>query len=121
MERFFALLVEHYGGAFPLWLAPVQAVVLPITDRHHAYAKEVRDRLLSEGMRVELDDRNEKVNYKIREAQVQKVPYMLVVGDREVEAGTAALRHRGEGDLGPVPLEDILRMLREEIDGKKVK
>ena len=98
-ERFIALLIEHFAGAFPLWLAPVQAVVLPIADRHAAYAARVQAELQAAGLRIGLDDRQEKVNYKIREAQLQKVPYMLVVGDKEVEAGTVSVRSRQGGDL----------------------
>ena len=119
MERFLALLIEHYGGAFPLWLAPVQAVVIPITDRQRTYALEIKDQLRSEKVRVEMDDRNEKVGYKIREAQVQKIPYMLVIGDKEVAARSVAVRHREQGDLGAVPLESFLAKIKEEIDEKK--
>ena len=93
-ERFIAILIEHYAGAFPLWLAPVQAVVLPIADRHLDYAASVRDRLKAAGLRADLDDRQEKIGYKIREAQLQKVPYMLVVGDREAAEGTVSVRTR---------------------------
>ncbi|HOQ59986.1 MAG TPA: threonine--tRNA ligase, partial [Vicinamibacterales bacterium] len=100
-ERFIAVLLEHYAGAFPLWIAPVQAAVLPIADRHAAYAAEVRDRLAAAGLRAELDDRQEKIGYKIREAQLQKVPYMLVVGDRELADGTVSVRSRAAGDRGP--------------------
>src|SRR5438874_6458132 len=89
-ERFIALLIEHYAGAFPLWLAPVQATILPISDRHLPYAAAVRDQLTAAGLRVQLDERQEKIGYKIREAQLQKVPYMLVVGDRENAEGTVA-------------------------------
>ena len=99
-ERFIAILIEHYAGAFPLWLAPVQAVVLPISDRHLAYAASVRDQVKAAGLRAVLDERQEKIGYKIREAQLQKVPYMLVVGDRESENGTVAVRDRTSGDLG---------------------
>lgn len=119
MERFLALLIEHYAGAFPLWLAPVQAVVIPITDRQHAYALEIKDMLRNKKVRVEMDDRNEKVGYKIREAQVQKIPYMLVIGDKEVAARSVAVRHREQGDLGAVPLESFLAKIKEEIDEKK--
>ena len=103
MERFIALLIEHYGGAFPLWLAPVQVVVIPLTERHHDYARVVFQELLSAGLRVTLDDRNEKVGYKIREAQMKKIPYMLVMGDREMQSGEVAVRHRdrGPGSLQP--------------------
>jgi threonyl-tRNA synthetase len=100
LERFFGVLIEHYGGAFPLWLAPLQAVVIPVTEKHQAYAREVGETLRAQGVRVHVDDRNEKLGYRIREAQVQKVPYMLVVGDKEVEAKTVSVRHRHAGDLG---------------------
>jgi threonyl-tRNA synthetase len=114
-ERFIAILIEHYAGAFPLWLAPVQATVLPIADRHRPYAAGVRDRLSDSGLRVELDDRQEKIGYKIREAQLQKVPYMLVVGDREAAEGTVAVRSRAGGDLGATSVEAFLEKARDEI------
>ena len=104
-ERFIAILIEHYAGAFPLWLAPVQAVVVPISDRHLAYGASVRDRLAAAGLRVELDERQEKIGYKIREAQLQKIPYMLVVGDREAADGTVSVRHRTDADIGAWRLE----------------
>jgi threonyl-tRNA synthetase len=104
-ERFIALLIEHYAGAFPLWLAPVQVVVLPIADRHAGYAESVRAGLSAAGLRAELDGRQEKIGYKIREAQLQKVPYMLVIGDREAAEGTVAVRSRTGGDLGAKALE----------------
>jgi threonyl-tRNA synthetase len=107
-ERFIALLIEHFAGAWPLWLAPVQAVVLPISDRHLAYARSVRDRLAAAGLRVELDERQEKIGYKIREAQLQKVPYMLVTGDREAAEGTVSVRGRAAGDLGARPVDGFL-------------
>jgi threonyl-tRNA synthetase len=117
LERFFGVLIEHYGGAFPLWLAPTQAVVIPVTERHVAYGAEVAAGLKTRGVRVTVDDRNEKLGYKIREAQVQKVPYMLVVGDKEVEARTVSVRHRQAGDLGSMAAEDlgerIARLARE--------
>jgi threonyl-tRNA synthetase len=100
LERFFGVLIEHYAGAFPLWLAPVQAVVIPVTEKHVEYGRKVVEEMQSKGVRVRLDERNERLNYRIREAQLQKVPYMLVVGDKEVEAGTASVRHRQAGDLG---------------------
>jgi threonyl-tRNA synthetase len=117
MERFFGVLLEHYGGAFPLWLAPVQFVLLPIADRHHDYARQVLTRLQGAGFRAELDERNEKVGHKIREAQLQKVPYMLVVGDKEASAGTVAVRSRDAGDLGPRPVEELLEQARAELTG----
>src|SRR6202522_2475666 len=108
IERFFGILIEHYAGAFPLWLAPVQTVVMPITDRQLEYAQKVHARLEAAGLRSHLDDRKEKVQLKIRDAQMQKVPYMLVVGDREAEAGAVAVRHRKHGDLGAKPLEQFV-------------
>jgi threonyl-tRNA synthetase len=103
-ERFIALLIEHYAGAFPLWLAPVQATILPIADRHLDYAREVQARLVGAGLRATVDERQEKIGYKIREAQLQKVPYMLVVGDREAAEGTVGVRHRSGGDQGAEPV-----------------
>jgi threonyl-tRNA synthetase len=107
LERFFGVLIEHYAGAFPVWLAPVQAVVIPVAERHQEYARKVAEQLQSKGVRVHVDDRSEKMNYKIREAQVEKVPYMLVVGDKEVEAQNASVRHRQAGDLGPMAVEAV--------------
>jgi threonyl-tRNA synthetase len=117
-ERFIALLIEHYAGAFPLWLAPVQAVVLPISDRHLAYGASVRDRLQAVGLRAMLDERQEKIGYKIREAQLQKVPYMLVVGDREVETATVAVRERSGGDRGSSTIEAFIDAARDEVSHK---
>ncbi|MEW6275157.1 MAG: threonine--tRNA ligase [Bacillota bacterium] len=118
IERFIGILTEHFAGAFPLWLAPVQVVVLPITDRHLGYARNVQQRLVEEGFRTELDGRNEKVNYKIREAQLQKIPYMLVVGDREAAGGSVSVRHRHTGDLGNIPLEQFIEAAGREIKAK---
>ncbi len=121
-ERTLALLIEKYAGAFPMWLAPTQVKILPIADRHFDYAYDVKKQLEAKGMRVELDDRNEKIGYKIREARLQKVPYMLVVGDSEVEAGAVAVRQRGEnGDLGAMPLEKFIEMAVNEIETKVIK
>ncbi len=120
LERFFGILVEHYAGAFPLWLAPVQAVVMAITDRQGEYAREVTEKLSSAGMRVHLDDRSEKVNLKIREAQLQKVPYMLVVGDREAQSGQVSVRHRKKGDLGAQPLDAFIAQAKAEIESKSL-
>jgi threonyl-tRNA synthetase len=117
-ERFIALLIEHYGGAFPLWLAPLQVVVVPIADRHGEYARSVRDRLVAAGLRVELDERQEKIGYKIREAQLQKVPYMLVTGDREVAEATVAVRSRSGGDLGAQRLETFVEEALLEVRNK---
>jgi threonyl-tRNA synthetase len=120
MERFIAILIEHYAGAFPLWLAPVQAIVLPISDRHLAYAASVRDQLKAAGLRVELDERQEKIGYKIREAQLQKVPYMLVAGDRESSEGTISVRTRTGGDQGDSAIGDFIAKATEEIAKKNL-
>jgi threonyl-tRNA synthetase len=117
-ERFIAILIEHYAGAFPLWLAPVQVILLPIADRHAAYAATVRDRLAAAGLRVELDARQEKIQYKIREAQLQKVPYMLVAGDREVAEGTVSVRSRSGGDQGARAVDEFVRLALAEIAAK---
>ena len=117
-ERFVALLTEHFAGAWPLWLAPVQAVVLPISDRHQAYASDVRDQLVAAGLRAELDDREERIGYKIREAQLQKVPYMLVAGDREAAERTVSVRSRSAGDLGARALDTFIADAVEEIRGR---
>jgi threonyl-tRNA synthetase len=117
-ERFIALLLEHYAGALPLWLAPVQAIVLPISDRHLEYAASVRDRLQAAGLRAELDERQEKIGYKIREAQLQKIPYMLVVGDREAAEGTVSVRERSGGDKGSRALDGFIATAQEEIASK---
>ena len=117
-ERFIAIMIEHYAGAFPLWLAPLQAIVLPIVDRHAAYAETVRQRLAASGLRVQVDARTEKIGYKIREAQLQKIPYMLVVGDREVAEGAVAVRSRSGGDLGSRPLDAFIASALEEIQTK---
>ena len=114
IERFMGVLIEHYGGAFPLWLAPVQAVVIPIADRHVGYADDVASQLRGRGLRVEVDGRNERMNLKIREAQLKKIPYMLVVGDREAEGGTASVRSRDRGNQGAAPLSKLLADLSEE-------
>jgi threonyl-tRNA synthetase len=118
LERFFGILIEHYAGAFPVWLAPVQAIVLPITDRQIPYAREVAARLKQAGVRVAVDDRNEKVNFKIREAQLQKIPYMLVVGDREAAAGTVSVRNRRHGDQGSRTVDEFLAEIQRLIQEK---
>jgi len=117
-ERFIAMILEHYAGALPLWLAPVQTVVLPISDRHLAYAASVRDALMAAGLRAELDERQEKIGYKIREAQLQKIPYMLVVGDKEVAEKAVAVRSRAKGDLGARPLEQFVTDALAEVRAK---
>jgi threonyl-tRNA synthetase len=113
-ERFIALLIEHYGGAFPFWVAPVQAILLPIADRHLDYARSVRQLLADAGLRVELDDRQEKIGFKIREAQLQKIPYMLVVGDKEAAEGTVAVRSRAGGDQGARPVAAFIESAKKE-------
>ena len=117
-ERTLAYLIEKYAGAFPLWLAPEQVRIMTITNRADDYAYQLKDRLEKEGMRVSVDDRNEKIGFKVREAQTQKIPYMLVLGDQEVENGTAALRSRKNENFGAMPVADIIAKLREEIDSK---
>ena len=114
-ERFVALLIEHHAGAFPLWLAPVQVTVLPIADRHADYAETVRARLAEAGLRVEVDARQEKIGYKIREAQLQKIPYMLVAGDREVSEDTVAVRSRAGGDQGSRPVDEFRDSAIDEV------
>jgi len=120
VERFFGILIEHYAGAFPVWLAPVQTVVMPITDRQLEYAKTVQSKLEAAGLRSHLDDRKEKVNLKIRDAQMQKVPYMLVVGDREAESESVAVRHRKHGDLGAKPLDQFIEEVSKLVESKSV-
>ena len=115
IERFIGVITEHFAGAFPVWLSPVQARVMPITDRAADYAKQLAARLDEAGIRVDSDLRNEKIGYKIREAQMQKLPYMLVVGDKEAEAGTVSVRTRGGVDLGAMPVEDFIAKIKEEI------
>ena len=119
-ERMMAYLIELYAGAFPVWLAPVQATVIPIADRHVDYAREVRDALLALNLRVEVDDGGDRMGAKIRKAQLQKVPYMLVVGDREAEANTVSVRHRVLGDLGATPLAEVVARIASERDTKSL-
>jgi threonyl-tRNA synthetase len=118
MERFFGVLIEQYAGAFPVWLAPVQAVLIPIADRHIDYAFQVEKRLKQAGLRVELDDSNERMNAKIRSAQMQKIPYMLVVGDKEVEENSVALRLRSGENPGLMALESFLEKARQDIEAR---
>ena len=120
-ERTLALLIEKYAGAFPLWLAPVQVKLLPIADRHLDYLYEVKKALEDKGMRVEIDDRSEKIGYKIREAQLEKVPYMIVAGDKDIENNTISVRHRSEGDLGSMTLAAFVEKAVSEIDSKEIK
>ncbi|MCB9057242.1 MAG: threonine--tRNA ligase [Calditrichae bacterium] len=115
IERFFAILTEHCAGNFPLWLAPQQIILLPIADRHEKYTEEVSKRLKDSGLRVDIDNRNEKIGYKIREAEVQKIPYMVIIGDKEVEENSLSVRHKGEGDLGKLKLKDFIDRLASEL------
>jgi threonyl-tRNA synthetase len=120
IERFFGMLIEHYAGAFPVWLAPVQAKVISITDKQFDYAKGVREQLLSGGIRVELDTRSEKIGFKIREAAMEKIPYILVVGDKEVQQGTVAVRERGGKDLGVMKLAQFIGAVNKLIQDKSI-
>ena len=120
-ERTLALLIEKYAGAFPMWLAPTQVKLLAVADRHLDYVYEIKKQLEAAGLRVEVDSRSEKIGYKIREAQLEKIPYMFIVGDKDSEAGTVSVRHRKEGDLGAMKLEEFLAMAKEEIDTKQIK
>ena len=114
-ERFLAILIEHYEGNFPAWLAPLQARLIPIADRHFDYARRVAAQLTAAGLRADIDDGGERMNAKIRTGQLEKIPYLLVVGDKEVAAETVAVRRRGGGNLGPVPLTDFQRDLLTEV------
>lgn len=114
-DRFIGILTEHFAGAFPVWLAPVQIKILPIADKHKEYSKQLLNKLEEQGLRVELDDREEKIGYKIREAQLQKIPYMLIIGDKEVEANAVGVRSRKDGDIGQMPVEEFINRIQEEI------
>ena len=120
IERFIGVLTEHFGGAFPLWLSPVQVKVMTITDRADEFAKAAADKLREAGLRVELDTRNEKIGYKIRQARNERTPYMLVIGDREAEAGQVAVRKRGEGELGDMTLEAFIEMAQKQVESKEI-
>jgi threonyl-tRNA synthetase len=117
-ERIIGILIEHYGGEFPLWLAPTQALILPISDRHEAYANDVAKQLEAAGLRAEVDARTESVGKKIRDGELRKAPYMLVVGDNEAEAKQVAVRRHREGDLGAMGIEEFASRARDEIDRK---
>jgi threonyl-tRNA synthetase len=119
LERFIGILIENHAGALPLWLAPVQAVVLTITDRQAAYARELEARLRHAGFRVASDLRNEKITYKIREHSLQKLPYQLIVGDKEMQAQQVAVRTRSGEDLGSMPVDSLLARLREEVASRR--
>ena len=116
IERFIGVITEHFAGAFPVWLAPEQVRLLPVTDRAAERCEELCKEMESAGLRVSTDLRSEKIGYKIREAQLQKIPYMLVIGDKEVESGEVAVRSRANGDLGSMSVEGFLAMIKEKID-----
>ena len=120
IERFIGILIEHYAGKFPVWLSPVQVKLLPVSDKSMDYAQEVEKRLKSLGIRVETDTRNEKIGYKIREAQLEKLPYMLIIGDKEKEEGTVSVRMREKGDIGSMPLSEFAARVKKENDEKTV-
>ena len=115
LERFFGILIEHYGGAFPLWLAPVQAIILPITDNHAEYAEKIKSDLINNDIRTKIDLRNEKVGFKIREAEVQKIPYMIIIGDKEVDDNKISVREKGAGDLGQMTLTEYLEIFSKNL------
>ena len=114
IERFIGILIEHFAGKFPLWLSPVQVKILPISDKFNVYAKEIEAALKNEGLRCETDSRAEKIGYKIRTAQLEKVPYMLIIGEKESENNSVSVRQRDKGDLGSMPLKQFLGILHEE-------
>jgi threonyl-tRNA synthetase len=118
LERFFGVLIEHYGGAFPVWLSPLPAMIIPIADRHLPYAREVQKKLKEAGIRSQVDERPERMNAKIRDAQNQKIPYMLVVGDKEMESSQVALRLRNNENPGPISLQDFISRAQKEIKEK---
>jgi len=118
IERFFGVLIEHYGGAFPVWLSPMQAVIIPIADRHVDYARQVAAELKEAGLRVEVDDRSDRMNAKIRDAEKRKVPYMLVVGDREMEDQKADIRRRSRERLGAMPIAEFKALALKEVEEK---
>jgi threonyl-tRNA synthetase len=118
VERFFGVLIEHYGGAFPLWLAPVQVGLVPISERHAAYGEKVAEELKAAGFRVELDARNEKMNAKVRDLTMQKIPYVLVFGDKEAEANAVSVRVRGKGDQGAAPLTEFIAKAKQLVETK---
>ena len=113
-DRFIGIITEHFAGAFPVWLAPVQVRILPIADAHKEYAEKLKEQFQKEGIRVELDEREEKIGYKIREAQLQKIPYMLIIGDKEIEAGAVGVRSRKDGDIGQMSTKDFIEKIKQQ-------
>jgi threonyl-tRNA synthetase len=120
LERFYGVLIEHYGGAFPVWLSPIQVAIIPIADRHHDYAYQVAEQLKAAGLRVQVDDSGERMQAKIRDAQMQKIPYMLVMGDKEMEAGQVNLRRRDGEVPGPIAIADLIALAQEAIEDKRL-
>ena len=120
IERFIGVITEHFAGAFPIWLAPVQVKLLPIADRHHDYAFEIAKKLEAKGIRCEVDTRSEKTGYKIREAQLQKIPYMLLMGDKDIEGNCVSVRKRGEGDIGAMGVDEFVEMAAKQIESKEI-
>ena len=118
-DRFISFLLEETKGNLPVWVAPVQVKILPITDNQHDYAYEVKEKLQTKGIRVEVDDRNEKTGYKIREAQLQKIPYMLIVGEKEIEGNTVSIRSREDGDVGVKAVDEFVKEILDRIESKK--
>jgi len=118
IERFMGCLIEHYAGAFPLWLAPVQVVVMPITDKERKFARDNMDKCIKQGLRSEMNDKSEKINYRIREAELQKVPYILVVGAKEIQDKTVSVRKRGRGNMGAMKLKDFFSLIEPELGGE---
>ena len=118
LERFVGILIEHYAGAFPVWLAPIQTVILPVSEKHLSFARGGLAKLIEAGIRVELDDRAESLPKRIRTAELQKIPYMLIVGDKEAQSDTVSIRARGETDLGSMPLSQFIDRIRQEIDSR---
>jgi len=121
MERFMGILIEHFAGAFPVWLAPEQARVMTVSEKFTEYAQKVEAELKSRGFRVQGDYRPEKIGFKIREAQLEKIPYVLVVGEKEQAAGTVAVRDRIDGDLGAMPTTEVIAMLKKEVDDRRIR
>ena len=119
IERFFGTLIEHYGGAFPVWLAPSQILMIPIKKEHEAYSQKLKENLQKENLRVIIDDRNESLNKRIREATIRKIPYIFILGDKEINDNKIAVRRYGKGDLGTMGLDDFIKNIRHEIDHKQ--
>ena len=119
LERFIGVLIEHYAGAFPVWLSPTQIWVMPIGESHREYAKEIGEKFFQNDLRMKIKDENETVSKKIREGEIQKIPYLVVVGDKEKENKTIRIRKRGEGDIGEMKVEEFLKLIKKEIDEKK--